>query len=59
MDSVEYADLNDLVRRAEGLRVKLAQKGIEFNSRTVHMYLRNHLKSSDEAKALIEADPIL
>ena len=49
MDSVEYAELQDLLRRAENLRVKFGQV---LQPRHLLMYLHRQLKTMQSAEAL-------
>jgi hypothetical protein len=49
MDDVEYAELQDLMRRAEGLRLKF---GKELAPRHLLMYLHRQLKTMPAAEAL-------
>ena len=49
MDSVEYAELQDLLRRAENLRVKFGQN---LEPRHLLMYLHRQLKTMTAAEAL-------
>jgi len=49
MDSVEYSELQDLLRRAENLRVKFGQS---LQPRHLLMYLHRQLKTMQSAEAL-------
>ena len=49
MDTVEYAELQDLLRRAENLRVKFGQN---LEPRHLLMYLHRQLKTMQAAEAL-------
>lgn len=49
IDSVQYAELQDLMRRAEDLRLKF---GANLSPRHLLMYLKRYIKSMPEAESL-------